>query len=174
MATFKAERFADFLRSLDSAQKYDDFDDEKASISNIVSTAQIGNFDRESDETGNPWAPRKADYPHPPLRDTLKMYAAATDPFAEGSVKAMGFRSVTVGIDDSVVPYAKYQQFGTSNMPARKFFYLREQDYEKLISPFLIGLARVMQDAARAYASSSGDLTFSSTGKQTSASEPVL
>lgn len=169
MATFSADKFADMLRSLDAAQKYDELAEEKVSIANIVSTAQIGNFDRESDALGNPWAPRKHNYNHPPLRDTLAMYAAASDPYADGHVRKMGFREVTIGIDDDAVPYAKFQQYGTSSIPARQFMYLREEDFNLLVAPMLSGLARIMQDNARKYASGNTNLSFSDSGGNRSA-----
>ena len=120
-------------------------------MANIVRTAQIGNFNRESDAEGNPWAPRKHNYKHPPLRDTLDMYSAASDPYAPGAVSKSSHRSLTIGINDSVIPYAKYHQFGTRNMPKRQFFYLLETDREKLVAPIRTAMRRLLVQHGSAY-----------------------
>ncbi len=60
----------------------------------------------------SPWAPRKKDYPHPPLLKTTNMWNSITS-------KVTAPDTVVVGTPHK---YAIYHQFGTKNMPARPFF----------------------------------------------------
>ena len=147
----RANQFAGMLRTLHRAQTQDDMAAEKESMANIIRTAQIGNFNRESDAEGNPWSPRKSGYRHPPLRDTLAMYAAASDPFAAGSVEYMTHRSLVVGISDEVIPYAKYHQFGAGPIPKRQFFYMLETEREKLVAPMRTAMRRLLVQHGSAY-----------------------
>lgn len=147
----RANQFAGMLRTLHRAQTQDTMDDEKRSMANIIRTAQIGNFDRESDAEGNPWSPRKSNYKHPPLRDTLAMYSAASDPYAPGSVEYMTHRRLVVGISDEIIPYAKYHQFGAGPIPKRQFFYMIETEREKLVAPMLTAMRRLLVQHGSAY-----------------------
>lgn len=140
----RANQFSKMLRTLHRAQTQDPMDAEKTSMANIIRTAQIGNFNRESDATGNPWQPRKSKVSHPPLRDTLAMYAAASDPYAPGAVEYANHRSLRVGISDKVIPYASHHQFGTKNIPKRQFYYLLEADRDKLVFPLQAALRRLL------------------------------
>lgn len=151
----RASRFAEMLKTLHRAQVQDDLSAEKQSMANIVRTAQIGNFNRESDAEGNPWAPRKQGYKHPPLRDTLDMYSAASDPYAAGAVEYSTHRSLVIGISDEVIPYAKYHQFGAGPIPKRQFFYMLETEREKLVAPMRTAMRRLLVQHGAAYGMSS-------------------
>jgi phage gpG-like protein len=65
----------------------------------------------------SPWAPRKKDYPHPPLLKTTNMWNSITS-------KVTAPDTVVVGTPHK---YAIYHQFGTKNMPARPFFPIDER-----------------------------------------------
>jgi phage gpG-like protein len=45
----------------------------------------------------------------------------------------IGPRSMRAGVD---IEYAKYQQFGTSRIPAREFYYVHEENLESIRKPF--------------------------------------
>lgn len=71
-------------------------------------------------QTGQPWAPRKHPYPHPPLMKTQTMANAAAG-IGSGSISEINGRTLRVGVSTSAVPYAPYHQFGTGRMVARPY-----------------------------------------------------
>lgn len=74
---------------------------------------------------GGTWAPRKKNYPHPPLRKTQRMYLAAIA-YARGAAIQKSGLVTTVDFRgfSEVTPYAKYHLTGTTKthkMAARPF-----------------------------------------------------
>ena len=92
------------------------------------------NFQRQVSGDGSPWPPHapltiKLYGPHPLLKLTTAMYAAATDPDDPGGKLLLEDRQITFGIDGTEIPYAKVQNEGGvgdegNRIPQREFFYL--------------------------------------------------
>lgn len=79
------------------------------------------NFTSSATPEGRNWPPRKhRGDGHPLLIDTGKMMQAATGGGA-GHVTQVQNDELTVGVDDSKVPYAKYHNEGTRRLPRREF-----------------------------------------------------
>jgi phage gpG-like protein len=146
------ESFAKMLRSLPAAQANDPFDGAKDEMAKLFRLAQEENFIREEDERGNAWAPRTRDYPWLTLRKTLKMMSAASIKGATGNFEEIQHRRLTLGVDGRGVFYAKFHQFGTRKMPARRFLYLRSDDRLGLRGPLRRRLGIILQNRKRAHA----------------------
>jgi len=94
---------------------------------------QVGqNFSRQVSSDGSPWPPHapltvRLHGPHPLLRLTWAMYAAATNPDDSAAKKILEDRQITLGIDGNEIPYAVKQNEGEGRIPQREFFYLSEE-----------------------------------------------
>jgi hypothetical protein len=96
-----------------------------------------GNFLREEDSDGNPWAPHAPltialHGVHPLLRLSYAMYRAATDLDAATALQLLEDRKITIGIDGNQIPYAWKQDEGAGRIPAREFFYLSGDSVERV------------------------------------------
>lgn len=96
-----------------------------------------GNFQRQEDSSGNPWAPHAPltialHGVHPLLRLSYAMYRAATDLDAAAAVSLLEDRKITIGIDGNEIPYAWKQDEGAGRIPAREFFYLNGDSVERV------------------------------------------
>jgi len=106
-----ARKLADFPEALARAQRV-----ALLKIGNIVKTHAREAIKKPALRP-SPWAPRKKNYKHPPLRKSTNMYNGITS-------KVTGPDTVVVG---TPYEYATYHQFGTKNMPARPFFPIDER-----------------------------------------------
>lgn len=129
------ESFARMLRSLPADVANDEFETAKDEMAKLFRWAQEDNFIREQDARGVAWAPRKHDYPWLSLRKTLTMMKAASIKGAKGNYEQIDHRRLTLGIRGYDVFYAKFHQYGTRNMPARQFLFLRTADRLGLRGP---------------------------------------
>jgi len=94
------------------------------------------NFYNQLDDQGNAWPPRKDDLPHPLLIKTGLMFAAATNPEHPGHMASVNGETLTIGIYDDVVSYAKYHHTGTSRMPSRRVIYASETTVSRAFDAF--------------------------------------
>ena len=146
-----ARNFAGMLRSLSGALGADPLDRELEEVSGLFRDVQIENFQNERDSRGNPWAPRQGNYNHPPLRRTLRMFAAATVRGAPHSIEMISRNRMVLGIDGSTLLYPIRHQKGTSRFPARQFFYLAKKDRKRLHPPLYRGQRRVLRTMIKRY-----------------------
>jgi len=145
------EQFQRILTALPMRIASDPMDAEKEEMGELIREAQEGNFEREEDESGAAWAPRKGSYDHPPLRDTLAMFNAATSKGAPGNLQEHGPGYLVVGIDGSVIGYAIDHNDGIGQVQ-RRFFYLREEDLEKLDVPLRKAMKRIVLQTSKEFA----------------------
>lgn len=110
-----------------------DFTDMFPGLNAIICNHLAVNYLNEVDSSGNKWPPRKDNLPHPLLRKTLAMHKATADPMGPGhyfeNVSAAEFYT---GVDDSVIFYAKYQNYGTSRIPPREFIFVTDRMADEL------------------------------------------
>ncbi|WP_417744841.1 hypothetical protein [Rosistilla oblonga] len=104
----------------------------------------IDNWTRQQNKDGSPWAPRAGNPPNPPLIKTGAMFGAATDDQADGNIREVSDRSAKTGINSAAVPWAPMQQFGTSRIPARQYFFLYGPDRVKVRPPIQQAAGRVI------------------------------
>lgn len=135
---FKAEDavkvFGDFADAMESAPLDRVFNQ----IVPRIHDAIADNFIRTRNSSSQIWPPHApatvARYgPHPLLILSGKMLRASTTRGAEGQTETIGPRDLRLGV---TIPYAKYQQFGTSRIPAREFYYVHEENLESIREPF--------------------------------------
>lgn len=90
------------------------------------------NFERSQTPDGQAWPPRKDDLTHPLLQLSLALFNAATDQ-GPGSIQQNNGRSLNMGIDLAVIPYARAQDMGfaPNNLPARNYYGAREATLER-------------------------------------------
>jgi len=129
-----ADAFADMLKGLSSRLMEDEKLVESKKVADIVRELVEENFSDETDRHHNAWLPRKGDPKHLPLRKSYDMFTAATKRGATGNVEEIDSESITVGVNGEI-PYAKYQQFGTSRIPAREYMYVHKNDLPRLEPP---------------------------------------
>lgn len=89
------------------------------------------NFIRTEGPTGAKWPPRVDNLPHPLLFKSGRMLDAAIGEGA-GSITEIGPEDALMGIEDSVIEYAKYQQHGTRKMPARPYYHAGSQTLDNM------------------------------------------
>jgi hypothetical protein len=87
-------------------------------------------FASRTSPDGQVWAPRKDSLPHPLLIKSGAMYAAATGR-GSGFADLSTFNSIQMGITPGLVDHDKYQQFGTSRIPARPYMGMRESTVDR-------------------------------------------
>jgi phage gpG-like protein len=145
------EAFASMLRSLPYRVEDSGVETMHNEVANVFRAAQEQNFMRASNASDTPWPPRKRNYAWPILRKTRRMLKAASQRNAPGNIQRTIGRQLQLGIRDSDVPYAKYHQFGTSRLPTRQFFYLRERDRKQLRPAVREHLLRIMSKAKAQY-----------------------
>jgi phage gpG-like protein len=75
----------------------------------MIESLYVQGFEREEAPSGEKWAPPKADYGHPLMRDTRDLQ--------NGAVVTASGDGVNISVD---VEYATYHQSGTEKMVARK------------------------------------------------------
>lgn len=108
---------------------------------------QVGqNFQRQVGPDGSAWKPHapltiKLHGPHPLLKLTGAMYAAATDPDDPNGKLIVEDRQLTMGIDGTEIPYAKVQNEGGigdsgNHIPQREFFYLTTEGADQVEDTF--------------------------------------
>lgn len=110
-----------------------------------------GNFERNEDSEGQPWAPHapltvKLYGPHPLLRLTWAMHAAAIDLNNEAAKYLLEDRVITIGIDGNELPYAAVHDQGGGRIPKREFFYLNEQSQDRVGEVLEEECFKVVQD----------------------------
>lgn len=132
-----AEEFAQMLDAAPGKLADASFRGPLEQSAKLAGKAVEGNFVREEDRDGNPWKPHAALTialygEHPLLRLSYDMFHAATDPDDPNAKKIVGDRDIVFGIDGTEIPYARKQQSGSGRIPAREFFYLREEDQEAM------------------------------------------
>jgi hypothetical protein len=152
MASLSPEGFVQLMAALPSAIQTDPRKKEKAEVAEEFRTAQAGNFAREQDDMGAAWAPRRGNHSHPPLRDTLAMFQAATKKNASGGIETAGAGFLLMGISGGSVDYAAKHNDGKDGMVKRRFHYLREEDAMKLFPLLRIGLGRILDENVRRFA----------------------
>jgi phage virion morphogenesis protein len=141
------EAFSAMLRSLPARVDDAGVETMHTEVGNIFRAAQEQNFTRAADHNNTPWPPRKRSYPWPILRKTRRMLKAASQRNAPGNIQRNIGRTLELGIQNSAVPYAKFHQFGTSRLPTRRFFYLRQEDRKQLEPAIRAHLMRIMSAA---------------------------
>jgi hypothetical protein len=124
-------QFADDLGSASLEQAFD-------GITPQFYGAIKDNFTKTRDSSSAIWPPHAPSTvqrygPHPLLILSGRMLAASTQRGADGGRMEIGPRSMRAGVD---IEYAKYQQFGTSRIPAREFYYVHEENLESIRKPF--------------------------------------
>jgi phage gpG-like protein len=129
-----ADAFADMLKGLNRRLMSDEKRKESEEVAGIVRELVEENFSDETDRHHNPWLPRKGNPQHLPLRKSYDMFNAATRRGSTGNVEEIEADSITVGVNGEI-HYAKYQQFGTSRIPAREYMYVHKNDLPKLEPP---------------------------------------
>jgi phage gpG-like protein len=87
-------------------------------------------FDSATDASGSPWPPHspytvRKYGPHPLLILSGAMKRAATG--GAGNIAQLNGRSLAYGVDQTVIPYAPFQNRGTSRIPRRQFMYIDGQ-----------------------------------------------
>lgn len=121
----------------------DDHLDALAEVDRVIAEGFQENFYNTLDHESQPWAARKDNLPHPLLIKTGKMFAAATNPSDPGHVFEVEGNVVIFGVNDEVVPYAKYHHRGTENadgsvkMVARRFAYATLQTQQRAFDTFI-------------------------------------
>lgn len=80
-----------------------------------------------SDET--PWPPRKDTKPHPLLILSEALLQSVSNEHGAGHVKQIedGGRTLQVGIDGNIIPYAATQNFGGGSVPPREYLYATDE-----------------------------------------------
>ncbi len=124
-------QFADDLGSASLEQAFD-------GITPQFYGAIKDNFTKTRDSSSAIWPPHAPSTiqrygPHPLLILSGRMLSASTQRGADGGRMEIGPRSMRAGVD---IEYAKYQQFGTSRIPAREFYYVHEENLESIRKPF--------------------------------------
>lgn len=67
---------------------------------------------------------RKHGFEYPILRATGKLESAATDKTDQGNITKITKTSLTIGVNGSVIPYARAHQEGLGRMPVRKILFI--------------------------------------------------
>lgn len=141
--------FATLLRSMPAKLESIDHTDTLQSAAAIVEKSVRDNFRRQTRADGATWEPRRVTilpsqirgkwFNHPLLILTGKMIGAATG--GHGHYRKISKSRLEMGIDPSVVPYAKTHQDGGESMlpngrvikiPSRQYFYLHASDRQKM------------------------------------------
>ena len=143
------EQFADKLRRVARELEQLDHSDTLQSCAAVVERSVRTNFSRKVRSDGVAWAARKVTiYPseirsrwnHPLLILTGRLINAASG--GMGHYRKVGKKSMEMGVDPSVVPYARVHQDGGSSVlpngrtitiPSRQYFYLHASDRPKLV-----------------------------------------
>lgn len=94
------------------------------------------NIERQQDSMGGAWPDRKDSQPHPLLRETGALWAAASGN-GPGSSEEVGARELTIIVDKSIdlggLPGAAVHNFGypAGNVPQREYLYAGEETLDR-------------------------------------------
>jgi hypothetical protein len=110
------------------------------------------NMLRAEDSSGTPWPPHapltvQLHGPHPLLRLTWTMYAAATNPDDPNASRTLADREVLFGIDGTAIPYAATHQRGEGRVPQREFFYVRNTDEPRVEVAMIESITEIVERA---------------------------
>ena len=143
-----ANGFAKMLRGINPKVIQESKQEEFSEVASRVRDQVIENFYNEKDSTGNSWQPRKGNPKHLPLRLSWTMFAAATVKGAPGGMEIIMNDEILVGISGEIVKYASTHQFGSRNgkVPAREYYFVREDDLHKLEEPIEDALMRILDE----------------------------
>lgn len=87
-----------------------------------------------------PWAQRAHSYPWPILIKTGKLQLAAGTEHASGNISRFQNGWAEFGLDQSVVNYAGFHEYGTSLMPARPWCWLSPEAEDEAAERFAAAL----------------------------------
>ena len=128
------EEFVRLLQSIPSGIRQMNHSPALAQAATEVFKSVEKNFARQVDDNGVAWPPRKDNLPHPLLIKTGDMKDAATGGL--GSQVRYNRDKAEIGIRGSVIPYAWRHQNGDEGRPQRKFFYLHQEEQQKVTYSF--------------------------------------
>ncbi|MCR9295578.1 MAG: hypothetical protein NXI32_22910 [bacterium] len=136
-----AYEFANLLGAASGKLERESFKDPLEQAARSCAEFVGDNFQRQQAESGESWLPHapltiKLHGEHPLLRLTWTMYAAATNIDDPKAKKIIGDREIVFGIDGTEIPYARTQQSGEGRVPAREFFYVRDEDMLQVMDVF--------------------------------------
>ncbi len=144
-----ALKFLNMLSRAPSELRNADYSGPLNTGAQVVGELVSDNFARQEGSVGDTWLPHspttiKIHGPHPLLRLTWTMYAAATNPDDPKAKKLVSEREIVFGIDGTEIPYAITQQKGGGRIPQREFFYVRDQDVVHVSDAMTPGLKEIL------------------------------
>lgn len=131
MITFKVDESKTFTRALEKAQKVsDDLSAPFSLIAQDFYRTQPATWNQSGagvyqDLTERTKKQKRAQvgFVYPILRRNGYLERAASEEGAQGNITEVTANSLTLGVDDRSIPYAGYQQLGTTFIPARPYIF---------------------------------------------------